>query len=91
MRTQLQNRLSELDIKEKIELEFIDTPPYSPDFNLAEYIIHLLRLQVLHHQPVEINIQQVGENLQNFLQNNQVQTPEQIQRTIVHICSLAEV
>ncbi len=33
MRTQLQNRLLELDIKEKIELEFIDTPPYSPDFN----------------------------------------------------------
>jgi transposase len=90
MRTQLRTRLSELDIQEKIEVEFIDTPPYSPDFNLAEYIIHLLRLYVLHHQRVEINIQQVGENLQNFLQNSQVQTPEQIQKTIAHICSLAE-
>ena len=46
MRTQLRNRLSELDIQEKIEVEFVDTPPYSPDFNLAEYIIHLLRLHV---------------------------------------------
>lgn len=90
MRTQLRNRLSELELQEKIELEFIDTPPYSPDFNLAEYIIHLLRLHVLHHQPIEIGIQQVEEKLQKFLQNNQVQTPEQIQKTIAHICSLAE-
>ena len=90
MRTQLRNRLSELELQEKIELEFIDTPPYSPDFNLAEYIIHLLRLYVLHHQPFDIELQQVEEKLQIFLQNNQVQTPSQIEKTIAHICSLAK-
>lgn len=90
MRTQLRNRLSELELQEKIELEFIDTPPYSPDFNLAEYIIHLLRLYVLHHQPLDMEVQQVEEKLQKFLQNNQDQTPLQIEKTIAHICSLAK-
>ena len=90
MRTQLQVLLTELGIQENIEVEFIDTPPYSPDFNLAEYIIHLLRLHVLHHQPIDITLQQIGEELQKFLQNNQVQTSEQIQKTLAHICSLAE-
>ena len=33
----------------KISIEFIHTPAYSPDFNLAEYEIHLLRLEHLHH------------------------------------------
>ena len=90
MRNQLQVLLIELGIQENIEVEFIDTPPYSPDFNLAEYIIHQLRLHILHHQPIDITLQQIGENFQKFLQNNQVQTPEQIQKTLTHICSLAE-
>ncbi len=47
MQAQLQAHLSELGIQDKIIIEFIYTPPYSPDFNLAEYIIHLVRLQLL--------------------------------------------
>lgn len=88
MQAQLQVHLSELGIKDKIEVEFTYTPPYSPDFNLAEYIIHLLRLWVLHHQPFRITIEQVRENLQKFLSVNHVQTPEQIHNTLQHIYSL---
>ena len=43
--------MSTLEIKSKIQVGFIHTPPYSPDFNLAEYIIHLLRLRFLHDKP----------------------------------------
>ena len=88
MQAQLQVHLSELGIKGKIEVEFTYTPTYSPDFNLAEYIIHLLRLRVLHHQPVGITIEQVQENLKKFLEINQLQTPEQIRNTLRHICAL---
>nr|WP_211178622.1 IS630 family transposase [Brasilonema octagenarum] len=88
MRSQLKVHLSELLIQDKIEVEFIDTPPYSPNFNLAEYIIHLLRLMVLHHQPLDITLQKVREKLENLLLLNHVQTPEQIQNTLEHIYSL---
>ena len=46
--------MSTLEIKDKIQVEFLHTPPYSPDFNLAEYIIHLLRLRFLHHLPLNV-------------------------------------
>lgn len=88
MRSQLVTNLSDLGIQEQIEVEFIYTPPYSPDFNLAEYIIHLLRLEVLHHQPVDTTIQLVQQKLENFLMIKHVQTPEQIQNTIEHIYRL---
>lgn len=88
MRSQLKVHLSELFIQDNIEVNFIDTPPYSPNFNLAEYIIHLLRLMVLHHQPLDITLQQVREKLENLLSLNHVQTPEQIQNTLEHIYSL---
>ena len=63
MLAQLQPHLSCLNIQDKIVVEFIYTPPYSPDFNLAEYIIHFLRLQLLHHLPSGINIQQLSSIL----------------------------
>lgn len=89
MQSQLQAQLSELGIKEKISVEFIYTPPYSPHFNLVEYIIHLLRLKLLHHLPVGMTIEQIREKLEKYFQSSQLQTPEQIQNTIGHICALA--
>lgn len=35
MKSQLDTLMSALDIKDKIQVEFIHTPPYSPDFNLV--------------------------------------------------------
>lgn len=90
MRNFLDAQLSELGIKEDIEVDFIYTPPYSPNFNLAEYLIHQLRLQLLHHQPVGMTIELVREKLEKHLQFNQLQTPQQIQNTIAHICSLVK-
>ena len=90
MKSQLHTRLHNLNIQEKIIVDFIHTPPYSPNFNLVEYIIHLLRLQLLHHLPLGINIQQVQEKLENYFKFNQLQTPEQIQNIIHHIYALVE-
>ncbi len=90
MQAQLQAHLSALEMKDKIIVEFIHTPPYSPHFNLAEYIIHLLRLQFLHHLPLGVNIQQIREKLENYFQKSQLQSSEQIQNTIRHICALVQ-
>lgn len=88
MKNLLAGLLNKAKISEKIKVLFLHTPPYSPDFNLVEYIIHQLRLKVLHHQPEGMNIKEVENKLKNYLQFNQLQTPCQINKTIYHICSL---
>ena len=50
--------MSSLEINHKIKVEFLHAPPYSPGFDLAEYIIHLLRLRFLHHLPLNVTIEQ---------------------------------
>jgi len=80
--------MSALQIKDKIKVEFLYTPPYSPNFNLAEYIIHLLRLRFLHHLPLNVTIEQIKEKLSDYFSSHQLQTPKQIENTIRHICGL---
>ena len=75
-------------IEEQITVEFVYTPPYSPDFNLAEYLIHLLRLRLLHHLPSSTSIEQVEKRLLTFFETQQLQTPIQISNTIQHIYNL---
>lgn len=86
---QLKFHLINAQISDKIVVYFIQTPTYSPNFNWVEYIIHLLRLKLLHHLSWDVNIQQVQDKLEKFFQFNQLQTPEQIQNIIRHICTLA--
>jgi hypothetical protein len=64
------------------------TPPYSPDFNLVEYMIHLLRLRLLHHLPVGMTIEQIKKRIVTFLETQQLQSPIQIAKTIKHIYNL---
>ena len=62
---------------------------YSPKLNLAEYLIHQLRLRLLHHIPIGTTIEMIVEKVENFFQHNQLQTPEQIYNTMQHIYGLA--
>ncbi len=71
---------------DKIAIEFIHTPAYSPDFNLAEYEIHLLRLQKLHHLPSNITIAEIENTLEEV---KILMTSEQILKTLDHIFALA--
>jgi hypothetical protein len=59
MKSQLKFHLINAQISDKIVVDFIHTPIYSPNFNLVEYIIHLLRLKLLHYLSLDVNIQQV--------------------------------
>ena len=88
MKSQLETLMSTLEIKDKIKVEFLHTPPYSPNFNLTEYIIHLLRLRFLHHLPLNTTIEQIEEKLRNYFLSHQLQTPKQIENTIRHIYDL---
>jgi transposase len=85
MKKQLREHLQTAGITDKIAIEFIHTPAYSPDFNLAEYEIHLLRLEKLHHLPSNITIAEIEKKLEDvkILMNS-----EQIFRTLEHIFAL---
>jgi hypothetical protein len=85
MKRQLQEHLQSSGLADKIAVEFIHTPAYSPDFNLAEYEIHLLRLQKLHHLPSNVTIAEIEQKLKDvkILMNS-----EQISRTLEHIFAL---
>jgi hypothetical protein len=56
MKYQLKFHLINAKISDKIVVDFIHTPTYSPNFNLVEYIIRLLRLKLLHHLSLDVNI-----------------------------------
>ncbi|NEP07584.1 MAG: hypothetical protein F6K25_15180 [Okeania sp. SIO2G4] len=88
MRTQLLAHLVELKMSDKIVVDFIDTPSYSPNFNLAEYIIHLLRMKLLHNLPLGVNMEQIQYKLEKYFEFNQLQTAQQIQNIIHHIYAL---
>jgi len=86
MKRLLQEHLCRLGITGRIEVEFVHTPSYSPDFNLAEYEIHLLRLQKLHHLPSNITITEIEKKLEGV---KLLMEPEQISNTLEHIFALA--
>lgn len=69
-------------------LKFINTPSYSPDFNLAEYIIHQLRLKLLHHLPANVTLADIETKIVAFFKTKQLQTPQQITNTINRILNL---
>ena len=60
MKYQLKFYLINAEISDKIVVYFIHTPIYFPNFNLVEYIIHFLRLKLLHHLSLDVNIQQAS-------------------------------
>lgn len=81
--------MQELDINEAIEVEFIYTTAYLSNFKFKEYIIHQIKLKVLHHQPIDKTVEEVKVKLKQYLQLSSLQTLEQIRNTIRPICSLA--
>jgi hypothetical protein len=70
------------------KVEYINTPAYSPDFNLAEYMIHLLRLKLLHHLPSNLTLNDIEEKISNYLSNNQLQNKKKVRNTINRIYTL---
>lgn len=82
MRSQLSEHLIQMGLAEEIQLEFIDVPPYSPKLNLVEYVIHLLRLRFLHHLPLGTTLIQIEQQLEQWLQNRQFLSAEQVQKTL---------
>ena len=85
MKNLLNEHLQSLGLEDKITVEFIHTPAYSPDFNLAEYEIHLLRLEHLHHLPSSVTIAEIEQKLESV---KVLMNSDQILKTLKHIFAL---
>lgn len=86
MKNLLRAELQTAGIADQITIEFIHTPAYSPNFNLVEYEIHLLRLEKLHHLPSDVTIAEIKKKLEDI---KLLMNAEQIFRTLEHIFALA--
>ncbi len=72
MKGLLYDYLLSREICDTLEVNLLHSPAYSPDFNLAEYEIHLLRLQKLHHLPSTVTMEQIRLSLEDvkYLMSN---------------------
>lgn len=91
MRYELWLRMHQGHDFDRFRVRFLDTPRYSPEMNLAEYIIHQLRRRLLHHISSRPKIDELCRKIKTSLQSTQLQTKEQIRATINHILKLANV
>lgn len=70
-------------------VDFFYTPAYSPDYNPAEYLIHLIRLKLLHHLPTGTALAAVAHKLeQRFTEATSFLTPQQVANVLRHIIHL---
>lgn len=90
MRLALDRMLSDDPTMGNFEVEFVDTPPYSPDYNLVEYCIHQLRLRFLHNGR-KLPLSEIIEMILINLEKTQLMTEKQIKNTVNHILKLGKV
>ena len=71
-----------------VTLAFLHTPAYSPAFNPAEYLIHLVRQDALYHLPCTFTLQDKAERVQRHLAQGPLLTPKQMENLLRHIGNL---
>lgn len=70
----------------KVNYEYI--APYSPNYNLAEYAIHLLRLKVLHHSSPKLSLSEKDDLIKNYFKNHHLLDAIEVENIINHILNL---
>ena len=88
MKAGLAELLAEIAMAQGVAVEFLHTPAYSPDFNPAEYLIHLVRKNSLYHLPHGLTVQERAERIRCHLAQAPPQTPQQINNILRHIYGL---
>jgi hypothetical protein len=69
-------------------VEFLHTPPYSPAFNPAEYLIHWVRQDALYHLPCTVTLQDKADRIHRHLAQGPPLTPQQMTHLLHHIYNL---
>jgi len=78
-----------IEAKLNIEVTFLHTARYAPTYNLAEYMISIMRRLILHHLPPDFTLEQVCQRMDEQVCQEPIQTKEQVWNTIDHILHTA--
>ena len=70
------------------EIYFDHTPAYSPDYDLAEYIIHQIRQQLMYHLPINTPLLEIEDRLNSFFKSGQLQTPSRYEIRLIRLLIL---
>jgi len=84
MRELLSEKMSKDNLYKNLKITFTDLPPYSPDLNIAEYWIHLMRLKFVHNSP-KLKLDTIIENIRRFMDNNSFLSKENISNILQRI------
>jgi transposase len=88
MKAALAELLAEIPLAQGVTVNFLHTPVYSPGFNPAEYLIHLVRKNSLYHLPASMPVKERAERIRRYLAQAPPQTPQQIKNLLRHISNL---
>ncbi len=78
-----------IEAKLNMEVTFLHTARYAPTYNLAEYMISIIRRLILHHLPADFTLEQISQRMDQVLCQQLIQTKEQVWNTIDHILNTA--
>lgn len=78
-------RTALLALKPAIPVRFLDVATYSPNLNPVEYLIHLIRLRLLHHAAPSQKLHQVQQRLEQHVHNKVWLSPEQLIKPLARI------
>ena len=88
MKAAVNQLLAEMVLAQGMTVDFLHTPVYSPNFNPAEYLIHLVRKNSLYHLPHSLTVEERAERIRDHLAQGPPQTPEQMNNILRHIYGL---
>jgi hypothetical protein len=78
-----------IEAKLNIEVTYLHTARYAPTYNLAEYMISIIRRLILHLLPADFTLEQICQRMEQVLCQQLIQTKEQVWNTIDHILNTA--
>jgi len=89
MREILDEKMKKDDLIKDVKITFVDLPRYSPDLNVAEYWIHLMRLKFIHNSP-KLKLETIKNNINKFLEKKSFLTKVSIDKIIIRILRICD-
>jgi len=80
-----QQYLTDFGIQNRVQVDFVHIPPYSPNMNAAEYFIQLIRKGFLKHLPPDQTMEQVLKRLIPKVDGKQLINPQNMSNIIARI------
>ena len=85
MKHLLAELLEDFGMTNRIEVEFVHIPPYSPKMNAAEFFIQIIRKRFLKNMVVDQDMEQVLNRLLPNVNDKQLLTPQQMRNILARI------